>query len=336
MYISQLKNLNSINLIVQMKCGSHLYGTATKNSDLDIKGIYVPDEQEILLQKVKPVISLGTKKSYGEKNTQEDIDYEFFSIAKFLSLVAEGQSIALEMLFAPKQALISQPQQLWQEIKILAFKLFNKKTASFIRYCKQQANKYGIKGLRIKAARIALEYLIRAEKQYGSTVKLSRAANGLNKLVGNNEFLTVGEYINYNGTSEKYFEICGKRTLFNASIKSSRLVAQKFVDQYGQRALASENNQGIDWKALSHAVRIGREAIEFLTTQNLTFPRPEAKHLHDIRLGMLSFKQISEEIEQILIEVNNAELHSKLPTSFDQTLIDLFVEQVYKQQIFNG
>jgi hypothetical protein len=324
-----------MNLIVQMKCGSHLYGTATKNSDLDIKGVYIPHAQEILLQKVKPVISVSPHKSYGEKNTPKDIDYEFFSVARFLSLIAEGQSVALEMLFVPKQALISKPQPLWQEIKIVSYKLFNKKTASFVHYCKQQANKYGIKGLRITAARMALEYLIKAESQYGSTVKLAVAANGLDKLVMKNEFLTIGEYINANGTSEKYFEICGKRMLFNASIKSSRLVAQKLVEQYGQRALAAENNQGIDWKALSHAIRVGREAIEFLTTQNLTFPRPEAKHLNDIKSGVLSFHQISEEIEQILIEVDHAALHSKLPISFDQTIIEKFIEQVYKQQILN-
>lgn len=329
------QKLNNLHLIVNMKCGSHLYGTTTKSSDLDIKGIYLPHSQEILLQKVKPVISSGAHKIYGKKNTPKDIDYEFFSITKFLSLIAEGQSIALEMLFVPKRALISQPHHIWQEIKVVASKLFNKKTASFVRYCKQQANKYSIKGLRAKAAKIALEYLIKAEKFYGSTTKLASAKNELEKLVADNEFLYIGDYININSIKEKYFEVCGKRMLFNASIKSARFITQKIVEQYGSRALAAENNQGVDWKSLSHAVRIGREAIEFLNTQNLTFPRPEAKHLIDIKLGILPFQQISEEIEQILAEVDNAELYSKLPMNFEQTIIDQFVEQVYKQQILN-
>ncbi len=34
--------------IVQMKFGSHIYGTQLPSSDLDIKGIYLPEPKEIL------------------------------------------------------------------------------------------------------------------------------------------------------------------------------------------------------------------------------------------------------------------------------------------------
>src|SRR5262245_57892462 len=44
-------------LIVEMRFGSHLYGTATPLSDLDYKGIYVPDGRDILLQRVRGTIS---------------------------------------------------------------------------------------------------------------------------------------------------------------------------------------------------------------------------------------------------------------------------------------
>lgn len=49
---------------------------------------------------------------------------------------------------------------------------------------------------------------------------------------------------------------------FTGSIKSAREIAQRLVNEYGQRALQAERNEGIDWKALSHAVRVGREALE--------------------------------------------------------------------------
>jgi predicted nucleotidyltransferase len=40
-------------LIVEMRFGSHLYGTATPLSDLDYKGVYLPDGRDILLQRVR-------------------------------------------------------------------------------------------------------------------------------------------------------------------------------------------------------------------------------------------------------------------------------------------
>jgi hypothetical protein len=156
----------------------------------------------------------------------------------------------------------------------------------------------------------------------------------LSALANHYEFLSIGEQLELNGSKVLYFEICGKKALFNASIKSARLIAQRLMDEYGKRALEAERNEGVDWKALSHAVRVGHEAIEFLTTRHITFPRPEAAHLVNIKLGKLPFRQVSEEIEQLLIDVEAATAQSILPDSVDQSLIDDFIECLYRKQIF--
>ncbi|MBL0320406.1 MAG: nucleotidyltransferase domain-containing protein [Alphaproteobacteria bacterium] len=319
--------------IVEMTFGSYLYGTQTPASDLDIKAIYIPNARDILLQRIQPVVSYKRPKMQGEKNTSEDIDNEAYSIAKFLELLAEGQTVALDMLFAPQQAMREKPHPLWNDIQILAPKLFTKQAASFVRYCKQQANKYGIKGSRVAAARAALDFLITAEINHGPSAKLERVKKELNLLVHQSEFLILGEIIETSGNRVQYFEICGKKALFSNSIKSARATAQKLMDEYGQRALSAERNQGVDWKALSHAVRIGHQALEFLTTQFITFPRPEANHLVDIKLGRLPFQQVSEEIETLLVEVETAMVYSPLPDSFDQRLIDGFIEALYRKII---
>lgn len=319
--------------IVQIKYGSHLYGTSTPSSDLDIKGLYIPVVKDILLQRVQPIISFKRPKVHGEKNTPEDVDYELYSPERFLSLLAEGQTMALDMLFAPASAMLMKPHPLWNEIKAIAPKLLTKQAGSFVRYCKQQANKYGIKGSRVAAARIALEYLIDVENTHGSTAKLAVVADGLKTLAADHEFLTIGEDTETNGNAVFYVEICGKKALFNASIKSARSIAQRLMDEYGERARAAERNEGIDWKALSHAVRVGREAIEFLTTGHITFPRPEAAHLVDIKLGKLPFQQVSEEIEQLLVEVEAATALSKLPDSYDPAVIDDFLEQLHREVV---
>lgn len=319
--------------IVQIKFGSHLYGTSTSSSDLDIKGLYIPTAKDILLQRVQPIVSYKRAKAHGEKNTPEDVDCEFYSPERYLMWLAQGQTMALDMLFAPDSAMITPPGEEWLQIKSLAPNLLTKQSGSFARYCRQQANKYGIKGSRVAAARLALEFLSEAEAKNGPTTKLLAVQDGLKSLSLTNEFLFIGKDVEGNGNEVMYFEICGKKALFNASIKSARSIAQRLKDEYGERALTAERNEGIDWKALSHAVRVGREAIEFLTTQHITFPRPEAKHLLDIKQGRLSFHQVSEEIEQLLVEVEAASAASSLPDHFDQTLIDNFIEKLHLKSV---
>ncbi len=69
-----------MDLIVEMRFGSHLYGTATAQSDLDYKAVYLPDARDILLQRVQPALALPPAKDPGDKNAPGDIDREIFSL----------------------------------------------------------------------------------------------------------------------------------------------------------------------------------------------------------------------------------------------------------------
>lgn len=319
--------------IVEIKFGSHLYGTSTPESDLDIKSVYLPTAQDILLQRVKPVISGTRTKAPGVKNNADDIDREAYSPGKFLTLLAEGQTVALDMLFAPDQFILSPPDPVWQQIKAFAPQILTKKTAIFMRYCRQQAHKFGLKGERIAAARQALTLLKQAEATYGSGPKLEILAIDLKNLAAQNRFLIIDELPQPNGQKVGYIEICGKKAMFDAPLKSARMIAQKLVAEYGDRALKAEKNEGIDWKALSHAVRVGHESLEFLQTQYITFPRPEAAHLLAIKKGLLPYQHISDEIEDLLEQVEMAAESSTLPESCDITRIDDFIEILHRHII---
>ncbi len=322
----------TLRTIVQIKFGSHLYGTATEDSDVDIKAVYLPSARDILLQTIQPAITAGRTKPAREKNTAEDVDFEAYSPHKFLSLLAEGQTVALDMFFAPSQFFIEEPSPIWADIQAVGRHLFNKKAASFVRYCRQQANKYGIKGSRMMSARKAEVFFKQALEHYPSASKLYLLEKELEDLI-QYEFITLGLIENVNGGTTKYIEVCGKKLLYNASIKSAHEVIQRLISEYGERALAAEKNKGIDWKALSHAVRIGYEAIEFLTTQKITFPRPEAEHLVAIKQGKLNFKTVAEEIEGLLAKLEEASFASTLADSYNPQIIADFIEGLHRQQI---
>jgi predicted nucleotidyltransferase len=328
--------LQSTHLIVQIKFGSHLFGTATPESDLDIKAIYLPSARNILLQRVSPLLSDGRQKERGEKNTSADTDLEAFSLHRYLELLSEGQTVALDMLFAPDWAMMMSPTQAWRDIQEFSPKILTKGATAFVRYCRQQANKYGIKGSRVAAARKTLAVLQKAESQHGATARLEIIIHLLEQLASEDEFITLVDLIQQRGDIVRCIDVCGKKAILTSTIKNARDIVQRLVDEYGQRALAAERNEGVDWKALSHAVRIGHEAVELFQTGKITFPRPEAEHLLAIKRGQIIYAKVAEEIEQLLVDVENAAALSKLPDKVDQVVIDDFVADMYRKQVMQG
>ena len=147
--------------VVRIKFGSHLYGTDTPESDIDFKSIFVPPARDILLQRVRATISSHRQKAEGEKNYAGEVDEEAYSLQRYLSLAAEGQTVALDVLFAPRWSMMVEPALEWVEIERNRHRLITRKSAAFLGYCRQQANKYGIKGSRVAAARAALRGSIR-------------------------------------------------------------------------------------------------------------------------------------------------------------------------------
>jgi len=90
-----------MDMIMEIRFGSHLHGTATLQSDLDFEAVYILDAREILLQRVRNNISMSPDKEPGARNSPGDVDQEILSLQRYLSLLAEGQTMALDMLFAP-------------------------------------------------------------------------------------------------------------------------------------------------------------------------------------------------------------------------------------------
>lgn len=319
--------------IVNIKFGSHLYGTSTPMSDLDFKSIYIPSSRDILLQRVKGSINCARPKQEKEKNLPGEVEEESYSLQRYLSLAAEGQTVALDILFAPEWSMTEPPSQEWREVTAHRTRFLTKRSAAFIGYCRQQANKYGIKGSRVAAARKALALLNKLVNERGTTRKLGEFEDEVAAEVAGIEHMVVIDITLGSGNVIRHWDVCGRKLPFTASIKFARDVVQKLVDEYGQRALQAESQQGVDWKALSHAVRVGTQAIEVLRTGNVTFPLPNAEHVIAIKTGKLAYQEVSAEIEGLLEAVEREAQVSPLPAEPDYQWIDDFVASVYRAEI---
>lgn len=318
-----------------MKCifGSRMYGTSTPESDTDYKSVFIPSGRDILLQRAKGAISTQRPKGDGEKNNAGDVDEERFSLQRYLQLVGEGQTNALDMLFAPPWAIVGEVSPLWHEIVANKDKLVTRKAAAFVGYAKSQAARYSLRGDRIAAARAALNLLDIGMERYGASAKLQVLADEILSLTLQHEYMAFDADQTPHGQAITLWNVCDRKMPYTASIKNAYDIMKRVVDEYGRRAIMAETQKGADWKALSHAVRVGEEALELLQTGRITFPLPNAAHILDIKLGRLPYQAVTEEIEGLLVKVEAAAEASTLPDEPDTQWIDDFVAAAYREEV---
>jgi len=335
----------STKLVVKTIAGSHLYGVNVPESDQDFKGVVLPYYKDILLQKDFGSKVLKTNADPNAKNTSADVDFEIHTLQRYLKLLMEGQTIALDMLFTPEQYILDK-SPIWDVIVQNKMKFLHKGMSSFVGYCQSQANKYSVKAHRLAAAERICLFLSAKMNQYTPHVRLSDVESELENVV--ETFQTEQKAIDGGDPSVmcwtdcegptgpvKHLEVCGRKTPIHNTLVKAFDVYKRVLDNYGRRAHAAMTLQG-DYKALYHAVRVASEAKELLLTGHITLPRPEAPLLLKIRKGELPFRQVGELIERGLIDVEEALEKTTLPDHPDREFADDLICEIYGRVIAEG
>lgn len=74
------------------------------------------------------------------------------------------------------------------------------------------------------------------------------------------------------------------------------------------------SGEGVDWKALSHAVRITEQVLELCSTGKMTFPRPNADFLRDMKNGKMTLEEATDYLNIQFVKVDDAVANSVLRT----------------------
>ena len=262
-----------------------------------------------------------------------DVDVESHSLHRFLTLLAAGQPLAIEILFTPDVFMLSPPDKLWREVQAIGPSLITRRAGIFARYCRKQAEQYGVKGERAAAARMALVALMAAEADRGTQARLEEIAVELETLAIASPHIALVDVEVQENRTVRHLEVCGRKAPFTAMIRAAREMTERLVAGYGERALEAERQSGVDWKALSHAVRVGREAVELFTTGRLHFPLASAPRLLDIKLGRVPYIEVAREIEALLGEVEQSAAASTLPDEPDLVAAEALVIRAYRDQV---
>ena len=311
-----------MNIIVKMKFGSHLYGTATPESDLDYKGIFMPAKEDLLLGRVAKSVNYSTSKD-GLRNTKEDIDIELYSLHYFIKLACDGQTVAMDMLHAPEN-MIFQKSKIWDAILENKQKFYTKNLKSFIDYARRQASKYGIKGSRVNSALQVLEVL----KDEDPSKKMRAVWDRLPRV---EHCFDVAPDPN----NMRQYQVFGKSFQESATIGYVIPIIEKFYNDYGRRAKLAAKNKNIDWKAVSHALRAAYQTKEILTENTITFPLKNADFLKRVKRGKLDYlSEVGPKLETLMEEVERLALTSNLPDSVDRPFWDQFICATLERELF--
>lgn len=304
--------------IVNMKFGSHLYGLNTPNSDIDYKGVFMPTLSELLLNTYPKTIVTSTGPEH-EKNSAGDVDTEVISLPAFIKHAVTGETFAIDMLHSTEPMVTS---EIWEELVANRTKFYSKNLKAFVGYVKQQAAKYGVKGSRLADIKGAIDSLTAQDpNQVLSEVK---------------DTLYFGKYAEWKvkpnpsvGHDNEFYLVNGKMYQSTNTVQYTVDRLQQMYDGYGHRAKLAEQNEGVDWKAMSHALRAGYQARDIYREGDFSYPLKETEFLKQVKAGKLSFDQVANELESLVAEIENLSENSNLPEQVDQEFWNSWLLRVY-------
>ena len=265
-----------MDLLFKTKFGSHLYGLNTPNSNTDYKGIYMPTLNQLLLGTWPKSIRTSTGTAH-TKNTSEDIDEEYYALPYFIKLAVEGDTTALDMLHANKDStLVSSP--IWEELKSKRKEFYSSDMKSLVGYARNQIAKYGMKGTRLDTMRDILHLMPKSEYYL---VNLEPE----------------------NAKQQPYYEVCGKKYVLSMQVEDFHSGMKAQLDRYGERAELAAKNEGVDWKALSHALRAAYQMCSIYENGDFEYPLKQSNLLRLVKAGDVPFLEVKQVLEQTLERV---------------------------------
>lgn len=318
-----LKELCKFNLIMLAPFGSVLYGTDVNINDLnekeklesdkylsdkDYKGVFIPTKEQMYNNKIPNSVRFNSKKDYGRKNNPDDVDCELYSIQYFLKMALDGDTAAMDLLHCPDELLLK-TSDIWKNMVSNRSKFYTKNLKTLVDYARGQAAKYGVKGSRLSDAKIVLDFLNQFDPETNPKMnevwdKLPIGRN-MNKLSSDPK------------TGIRMYEVCNRKYPETSRVCYCRNNIQKFYDEYGERAKKAANNEGVDWKAISHAVRAGSQLKEIIKNGTITFPLVDREFIKNVKLGRYAYYCVAIYLDCMLDELEDLNNKSSLPMEPD-------------------
>lgn len=301
--------------------GSKLYGTSTPTSDTDEKVVYLPALSDMLLGKKLTIYkerfdAEGNRIGDGFTMPDNGVETEYFPLQTFVRDFVNGQTYALEMAyaFADQPGPVNYAREMVRE---MVEKFSNAEVYSMVGFAMKQTFDYVRRGERLNAAKAVLEAtqnvgVVAAAHldQHDGDPRLDTVIDGVSVLDRLAQATGLETEVLVNGKKpQNSLKLNGRNYLESTTLSHFQTQVEKIVKQFGDRTNAAAETE-VDFKSLSHAVRVYQQAIELLDTGRITFPRPNAEFLLRVKQG----KEDLEQVKRLLMALDD-EVQEKIASS---------------------
>lgn len=317
-----------MNKLLRVVYGSKLYGTNTPTSDTDLKVVYLPNFSDVLLGKRLA----STKKrvdAMGDPITDDKApmpdggeETEYIPFQTFVRDFLGGQTYALEMVF---NELGKPDTDIW--VKELAANFLTANVSSMAGFAKKQTMDYVYRGQRLayarrileaidEVARLAVGFYMISEPRLDTTVEGVALLDRMVGLTG----VELGTTTNNNRVLRTML-LNGREYLETTRLDHLRAAVLKLIGSYGERSERA-GEEDVDWKSLSHAVRVFQQAEELLTTGKMTFPRTNAAELLAIKQGRVDPEEVRAQLAELETRVTELQAENPLKLQTKSQLLE--------------
>lgn len=307
-------------MLFKVLVGSRLYGTHTEKSDFDYKVVVLPSLDDLLMnkklanRKEKPEGSnANSKMKAGEAET------EFLPLQVYLDDLYNGQTYALELMFAFNQGLAERcndlvlNNQVTVMMRELQDKFLNSNVKKMVGYAVAQSQLYGLKTERFTTLKKVVEMLREHLAFFPDNTTLASEDSLREALLKLPHVKPVMIENSMGGSAlAPALDIVGKKFPLTNKVYTLFASLNGLLDGYGDR-VASFEGEGVDWKALSHAIRITTQVLELSKTGKLVFPNEEAFTLKAIKEGRMELSEATFILTGLFNQVDEAVAASTLP-----------------------
>lgn len=322
--------------ILVVRHGSNLYGTATPESDEDMRMVFLPHPDEVLLGRVD--FSLDSNRA-SRTLGHGDTDVAGFTLARFLMLLAKFDMNAIEILFAAEATACLYRHPLIDRLLADRERLIARGTTSAVGHARSilgsmapDTDRYA------RTFRDALDLLpadyddLKVYKYPGlidALVQIDRIDLVLRTSEGDQAGTAISEAVVRAGRAAGatlFVRIRDRMVPSTATIGDLRRVLSRPLDKDRRDRRARQEHIDVSPKDLYHALRLLSQAVELCDTGRLTFPRPERQMLMALRRGELSGPEIAAVISETFeAALDREEMRGRYPDEADVAFRDALI-----------
>jgi predicted nucleotidyltransferase len=298
------RKLAEQNKILEIRVGSHLFGTTTPDSDVDLMGIFMPwDELVYGFQRCEEVDLSIVDKDDTQRNTKDAVDRKYYEYRKFIRLAIQNNPNILHMLFVNTENIVH-INRFGHNLLSQCYKFPSKEAYHrFVGYAHSQRHK-----MRIKPENYA---------------KLEKGLEILENEPHNKVMAELKDVPPFEYTTGNHLRIGDIHIEITFYVKKARKMVKDRLAKASHRA-GMFTKYGYDLKFASNLIQLLMEGIELMKTGRIVMPLAYRQDILDIKAGKYTAVEIMNWSDDLVAEGDAAYKVSELPGSARGKEIEAF------------